>query len=101
MTWNPNAGKKITLEERHQLVQQYRKNNPGKTHSNYFGREVLEEILANPEVAGITIIHGEASDGSMAPVLRGTTKDNQAVPGLSYNSSLPCPPICPDDPKEQ
>lgn len=95
MSWNPNAGKKISKVESDTQIKRYRNDNFGNTHSNYFSKKVFEEILANPDVEGITIIHGMSSDGSLAPVLRGTTVDNKFT-GESYNDSLKCPPICPD-----
>ncbi len=99
MEFNHKAGSRITKDKYLELIQNYRKDNPKGTKSNYFGREVFEELLRDPEVAGITIVHAQEEDGAMTPVLRPTSKDNRMGP-VFFDDSLPCPPFCPDDDKE-
>ena len=62
MRWKPNAGKEISKLKSDFQIRRYRKNNFGNTNSNYFGRGVFEELLADPDVVGITVIYGMSKD---------------------------------------
>jgi hypothetical protein len=61
----------------------------------HFPRSVFDEILAQPDCAGVRFYFGCRMDGSLAMVLVGMTSDEQDMTtGLIAEDFFPCPPFC-------
>ena len=103
--FNRHAGGAIELEIAAVWTQNHREKHPGEVISHYFGRHILEDILAQDGCVGIRFYHAYDHDGKKHLVICGVQEDgndqgqNHAQP-LVYKTgdqSLPCPgsPGCP------
>ena len=52
-TFTANAGEEIGLELGAQFISSYRKANPSDVTSYYIGRQILEQVMAQPGCVGI------------------------------------------------
>ncbi len=91
-----NEDHKITMEEAINYTENYRATiTPGEKLGGFFGREVIEEILAQEEAVGIRYYYGMDSDGKQVLVLVGADAGgNDLLDGTIAEKSYPCPPFC-------
>ena len=110
-------GSEWDLAEAAAWTKNYRAKNPGKTISHYFGREILERILAQDGCVGLRFYHALDEHGKEHLIITGTDAngEDQLNTGLSVDAaglkakahvvsaqavgqeSMPCPgsPGCP------
>ena len=63
----------------------------------HFPREVIDQLLAQPNCAGIRFYFGSKSDGSLALVLVGIdANEKDMTDGIMVDDHFPCPPFCDD-----
>lgn len=103
--FNPCAGGAIDLEVAAGWTKNYREKHPHQTISHFFGRGILEEILAQDDCVGIRFYHAYDHDGKKHLVIVGVHadgKDQSPVHGhpvvyKTGDQSTPCPgsPGCP------
>lgn len=98
-------GGRIDLSIARVWAQNYRNANPNGVRSHYFGRDVLDQILAQPGCKGIRITHAlndkqerqllivgvDAQGNSMLPVSATIMPGENSILDFSF----PCPPFCP------
>ena len=86
----------ITLEEGREYTARYRATiEPGEKLGGFFGREAIENIMAQEEAVGIRYYYGMDESGNEVMVLVGTDEDGQDMTdGVIAEKSLPCPPWC-------
>ena len=89
----------ITLDEAKARVRRQREHQSAIRGSDpqceFFGREVLDRILAQPGCAGIRIYHGRNDKGQHALVLVGTdASGGDQLDGTIAEKGRPCPPYC-------
>lgn len=103
--YDGSDGGRIDLATASQWALNYRNDHPGETRSHYFGRQVLDQILAQSDCKGIRIYYAKNDnnekellvvgvDGagrSMFPVSSGIAPGDYSIMDISF----PCPPICP------
>jgi hypothetical protein len=110
-----SAGSAITRAEAREMILKYdkehRHDKEKDTKSVFYGRELIEKILAPKEVTGITfflgskpnqwakkdtvqlVLVGTKEDGTLLWPADGVGKDGES--GTAGDSGLTCPPVCP------
>lgn len=73
------VGEDIGLAEGTAMVQAYRQANPTDTISHVVGRNIIEQILAQPGCAGINIASAAKENGERTLVFIGVDADGQAI----------------------
>lgn len=112
----PSAGSAITREEAREMIAKYdkehRKDKDKDTKSVFYGRELIEKILNQDGVTGISFFLGSkpnqwAKKDTVQLVLVGTKEDGTLLwpvsgagkdmpeGGTAGDSGLSCPPSCP------
>ncbi len=76
------VGEDIGLNEGASMVKAYRDANPTDTASHVIGRDILEQLLAQPGCAGINIASAAKVNGERTLVITGVDTDGAAI--LSY-----------------
>jgi hypothetical protein len=76
------VGEDIGLAEGAAMVQAYRQANPADTISHFVGREIIEQLLAQPGCAGINIASAAKENGERTLVFVGVDAAGEAI--LSY-----------------
>jgi hypothetical protein len=73
------VGEDIGLAEGAQMVQAYRQTNPADTISHFVGRDIIEQLLAQPGCAGINIASAAKPNGERTLVFIGVDAAGQAI----------------------
>ncbi len=96
MSFNGNEGEAISLETAKSWTAEYRTTKPeGAPNAVFFGREKLEEILAQEDCMGIRIYFGVNDEQQKALILVGATADEEdQTKGLILDRGVKCPPYC-------
>jgi hypothetical protein len=86
----------ITLQEGVELTKAYRLTSKGDVPlAQYFGKDALANVLAQPGCVGLRLYYGKHADGSSAIVIVGVdSKGKDMTKGLICQRSRPCPPYC-------
>ena len=67
----------------------------GQHHGGFFGRDVLEKILAQPGCVGVRFYHATHEKGHDTLVLLGVSADGKDLAsGTIAEEARPCPPYC-------
>lgn len=99
---------RIDLKTAKEMVGRWmnQQHSPDVVRAHLFGRNVIDEILAQPSCVGIRIYYALDSKDQKQLVIVGTDKDgNNIIPGVTRaengdsgviaDISLPCPSYCP------
>ena len=70
-TFSPQAGEEIGYEKGAKMVKNYYDKNDEEVSSHFIGRNMIEAILDQPGVVGITMLAGLDKFGAPQPVLVG------------------------------
>jgi hypothetical protein len=73
------VGEDIGLAEGAAMVQAYRQANPADAISHFIGRDIIEQLLAQPGCAGINIASAAKENGERTLVFIGVNADGQAI----------------------
>ncbi len=61
----------------------------------FFGRNVLQMALSQPDCIGLRVYLGRQSGGGVALVIVGVdSRNDDIVDGLLIDTGFPCPPFC-------
>lgn len=95
----PERNHRITLEQARELTRNQRGGSPptgaGPMRAVAFRREILDEILAQAECAGLRVYLGRRGTGEQTLVVVGMDADgNDLSAGTIADEGLPCPPFC-------
>lgn len=84
-----------------QMINTFQSKNEGRTFAHSFRADAFNEILAQPDAAGIYFANGMDENSNEHLILVGT-KDNGEVMwnGLVYNSGATCAIVCPGYPPQ-
>ena len=95
MAFDGTEGAIITLKEAEKFTADYRAEiTKGTVISHYFGKVVLEKILAQQDCVGIRMYHGKDENGNKNLVLVGVTEnEDDMTQGLIADRSVICPPF--------
>lgn len=95
MSFNGSEGSAISLETAAAITKKYRDENPDGVQSAFYGREMLEALLAQPGSMGIRVYYGLNEDGSQELVLVSSDADENDNLNLILDKAHKCPPRCP------
>jgi hypothetical protein len=99
-SFNGSEGAPIDLETAKRWAQAYRAQNPGQTKAHFFGRNILQQLLAEPGSLGIRLYYGIDDKGAKQIMAVGAIANgDDLLPSAGTNnivadSSWPCPPYC-------
>ena len=107
--YSPKTGENIGYEKGSKLVKNHYDQNQDDAIAHFMGREMIEAILAQPDVAGIRMFNGTNEMGLTQPILVGvdsngdniitfsTIADNGEIiknKGIVAGGVRTCPPYC-------
>lgn len=92
MSYNGTEGGPISLKEGGEMTANYRENNPDQLLGHFFGKDILNEILAQEGCMGIRMYYGEDADGVKQLVIVGAQDNENDMTQLVADGSRPCPP---------
>ncbi|MEP6591668.1 MAG: hypothetical protein ABJC19_10840 [Gemmatimonadota bacterium] len=85
---------RVTLAQAQGYTHAWQKGDPRGRHAWMLPREIIDEILAQPECEGIRVYAG-GSPADRRLVWVGTdAKGNDLVGGTIAEECFPCPPVC-------
>ncbi len=95
MAFDGTEGKKITLAEGATLTANYRHTiTTGTVIGHFFGKDILQSILAQSGCVGIRMYHAIDENGIKNLVLVGVdSSQNDLVSGIVADRSVICPPM--------
>lgn len=108
-TYNGSDGGRIDLTTAKKWAKNFRDANPSSQEiiSHYYGRDTLDQILAQTGCKGIRVYYGINENRQKELLVVGVdNKGNNMLPASStlapgdnsiMDNSWPCPPICPPD----
>ena len=96
MSFNGNEGTIVTLKEASSWTAEFRKTiTPGDTIAQFYGRNKIEQILAQEGCMGIRIYHGIDENGNRILILVGADRnENDMETGIIVEYGPMCPPKC-------
>lgn len=94
MAFNGSEGGVIPLQVAADMTAKYRHDNPKETLAHFFGRDIIERILAQDGCLGIRIYYGLNDIGEKQLILVGADGDENDMTGLVADLSFPCPLTC-------
>lgn len=94
MAFDGTEGGEIPMTDGSALTQEYRDRNPEQIKARFFGKDVLQEILNQPNCMGIRAYFAVNEDGENELVLVGADADENDLLDLVVDLSMPCPKTC-------
>lgn len=107
-TFNGNEGDKITKETALRWIENYQADHPRKVKAEFFGRDLIQNILNDKRSKGIRVYYAINDKGGHELLLvgadengnnlwpNGTEKDGDDG-GIVVDGGVPCPPYCPGE----
>lgn len=72
----------------------------GRAHAHFFGREVMDRLLAQPGCVGVRLYHARHDQSGDTIVAVAVDGDGRSLwQGVVAEQTQPCPPFC--DPDER
>jgi len=87
---------RISLEQGVELVERYQERHPGAIQAALFDRVIFDDILAQPESAGLRMYNAEKTNGETTLVVVGVDARNHDLLQEKFlgDHGWPCPPAC-------
>ena len=89
-----SIGKVVNPAEAKTWIANFQSANKDRARSFLFGKDIFNQLLAQPGVAGIAFMKGSKASGEDAMVLIGVTQDGTLLWDSGGDAGLPCPPYC-------
>ena len=87
----------ISLEDAEKMILEYAEKYKEGPFAWTFGRDAVEEILAQEGCVALRIFGGLYEGDEFHPILIGVTSDGRSMSGGAVRDfPLPCPPYCPE-----
>lgn len=97
MAFTGDEGGEFPLDTAAKWTANYRAANPNKIKAHFFGRNIIEKILAQPTCVGIRCYYALDDNGVQQMIMVGVDKDeNDLFDGIVAELAIPCPPNCSD-----
>ena len=94
MAFNGSEGGEISLNTASAMTKLYREEYPNTTRAHFFGKDIIDRILAQDNCVGIRMYYGISEIGSKELVLVGVDAEENDILELVADISSPCPPTC-------
>ncbi len=96
MAFTGNEAEDFPLDTAAKWTKNYRTAKPAGIKAHFFGRNIIERILAQPGCMGIRCYYALDDNGVQQLIMVGADKDeNDMYNGVIAELSRPCPPYCP------
>lgn len=92
MSFDGTEGGAIPLRDGGKMTANYRNNNAGELLGHFFGKDILNQILAQDGCEGIRMYYAEDADGNKELVIVGADANENDMTQLVADVSRPCPP---------
>lgn len=90
-----NEGGAISKQTAEAWINNFRsKAQPKEVTAHLFGREIIEQVLAQPGCVGIRIYYALDNNGAKQLIIYGVDKDGNGIENVIADQSIPCPPFC-------
>ena len=93
-TFTGTEGALITLAVGKDLTGRFRGNFPTQPKGRFFGKDILNTVLAQAGAKGIRFYFGQDADGTLNLVMCGATSDTNDMLNKIADLSVPCPSVC-------
>lgn len=94
MAFDGTEGGAISLADGAAMTKEHRMRNPTALKARFFGKDILNQLLAQEGSMGIRIYFGQDEDGNRQLVLVGADSDENDMLDLVADTSVPCPNYC-------
>lgn len=94
MSFNGREGGLITLEQGSEMTAKFRQNFPTQIKARFFGKDVLNEILAQQGAMGIRMYFAQNSNNEMELVICAADENENDILAKIGDVSYPCPTRC-------
>lgn len=94
MSFNGNEGAQVTLQEGGEYTGRYRVANPDAIKGVFFGRNHIEQILAQSDCKGLRMYFAKNPDGTPTLVIVGADSNQNDQLNLIFQNTVPCPDKC-------
>lgn len=95
MAFNGSEGGSITIQQGAQLTSKFKLKHPNAIKGRFFGKEILEQILAQNGCMGIRMYFGLGQgQNEMQLVIVGADANENDMLDLIADLSVPCPATC-------
>lgn len=94
MAFDGTEGGEISLKLGVSMTASYRRAYPNSTQAHFFGKDILNEILAQEDCMGIRMYYGIDENGAKQLVLVGADSHENDITELVADLSFPCPNVC-------
>lgn len=96
MPFNGTEGSAITLNEAATLTANYRAKTQDVVNAIFMGRDLLNQILAQPDCMGIRVYYAfnEVTNQPTMVFVGADAMENDMTSGIIADSGTPCPPSC-------
>lgn len=95
MSFNGSEGEVFPLNTAAAWTANYRKEYPNGIKAHFFGKDILNQILAQPRCLGIRMYYALDENGVQQMILVGAKADeSDMTDGIIAEVSRPCPPYC-------
>lgn len=94
MSFNGTEGGPINTEDAGALTSNYRTANPGDVKGAFYGKDIIEAILAQEGCMGIRIYYGLDKNGNKELVLVGAEAGENDLLELVADHGIKCPAHC-------
>ena len=94
MAFNGKEGTKITTAQGAAMTAAFRQSSPNSRKAHFFGKDILNTILAQNGVEGIRFYHGLDTSGKMELVIVGVDANEDDVLSFIGDVAIPCPSQC-------
>jgi hypothetical protein len=92
---NPNTGGPILLATAATWTQKFRTDNPTAIKAHFFGSNIINDILAQPDCVGIRMYNAIDDSNAATIILVGVDSNAQDITtGIVADMSAPCPQNC-------
>ena len=108
MAYNGTEGHMVDLRLAARWTKRYREENPGEVKAQFFGCDILNQLLNEPGCKGIRVYYGIDDDGKKQLILVGANAEqNNILPtdqgndgSAVANGGASCPTSCPQIPHD-
>ncbi len=94
MAFNGKEGSQITTAQGATMTAAFRNRFPNNRKAHFFGKDILNTILAQNGVEGIRFYHGLDANGNMELVIVGADANENDVLTFVGDLAIPCPTQC-------
>ncbi|MCC6685182.1 MAG: hypothetical protein IT247_08930 [Bacteroidia bacterium] len=96
MPFNGTEGSAITLNEASTLTANYRAKSRDVVNAIFMGRDLLNQILAQPDCMGIRVYYAfnEVTNQPTMVFVGADAMENDMTSGIIADFGLPCPTAC-------